>query len=195
MHPLLQSRTHPTEQGRGCALAFRGSDDRLDWRNDYRARALPLILCSTSSKSGNDPAEEHRFFLDGPMGSGMGDLDRPGVRHCERRLGLYTVRGPASQSAHGHLDLTTSESNTKQLHYGFYDSFRLFSHGTTLEEDWRALVRNGTCDASIALITGHSLGGAFVVFAKLLGCTFSFYYHWFYYSVIHRPSTHMCIFK
>ncbi len=57
-----------------------------------------------------------------------------------------------------------------QLHYGFYDSFRLLSHGTTLGEDWRALLRNGTCDPSVALITGHSLGGAFVVFAKILGC-------------------------
>lgn len=65
------------------------------------------------------------------------------------------------------LSQTTSH---KQLHYGFYDSFRLLSHGTTLEEDWRALVRNRTCDASVALITGHSLGGAFVTFAKILGC-------------------------
>lgn len=81
------------KQGRGCALAFRGSDDRLDWRNDYRARSLPLILCSNSSEiGGNADEEEHRFFLDGPMGSGMGDLDRPGLRHCQRRLGLYTVR-------------------------------------------------------------------------------------------------------
>lgn len=66
---------------------------------------------------------------------------------------------------------TSSNKPPKQkVHFGFYDSFRLLSHATTLEEDWRALVRNGTCDPSIALLTGHSLGGAFVVFAKILQC-------------------------
>lgn len=113
------------------------------------------------------------------MGSGMGDLDRPGLRHCQRRLGLYTVSGGSqsicSHTTFAHLDLILfiKRYHKTQLHYGFYDSFRLLSHGTTLEEDWRALVRNRTCDASIALITGHSLGGAFVVFAKLLGCTWT----------------------
>lgn len=162
---------HLYAQGRGCALAFRGSDDRLDWRNDYRARPLPLILCSSASSSGQ---EERLFFLDGPKGSGMGDLDRPGLRHCQRRLGVHTVRILQSAFKHKSSDLSPPKKpkTIEQVHYGFYDSFRLLSHGTTLEEDWRALLRNGTCDPSVALLTGHSLGGAFVVFARILGCEF-----------------------
>lgn len=84
---------HECVQGRGCALAFRGSDDRLDWRNDYRARPLPLVLCSTSPSAdeGDDEAGA-RFFLGGPLASGLGD--RPGLRRCDRMLGVYTVRRP-----------------------------------------------------------------------------------------------------
>jgi hypothetical protein len=55
------------------------------------------------------------------------------------------------------------------LHYGFYQSFRLLSSGTTLAEDWGSYFRNGTCDPDVSIMTGHSLGGAFTIYASILG--------------------------
>jgi hypothetical protein len=185
-----------------CAIAFRGSDDRLDWRNDYRARPLPLLLCETDV-----PGET--YFLDFTALATPSSVKeeaqevqvQPQQQEMRERWQQQRQRGRRGRQPQGrskqeeetpsssNITITiTNDSTTTPiplptfsarycphrrgiytLHYGFYQSFRLLTSGTTLAEDWRHLMANGTCNPARSLLTGHSLGGSFVIYAKILG--------------------------
>jgi hypothetical protein len=168
------------EQMQACALAFRGSDDRLDWRNDYRARPIPMMLC------GEDEGKD-TFVLDvltGSRSNAGSQTEREEVRFRANRRERNEPFRRAGGVKDGNRSRDEVESKrptparlprlcprrlgTIWLHYGFYDSFRLLNEGTTVAHDWKELFRNGTCDPGLSIITGHSLGGALTVYASIL---------------------------
>lgn len=174
------------EEGGTCALAFRGSDDRLDWKNDYRARPFPLMLCADGKE--DEELEERggeRFFLElltrtdrTQEEEEAKEEERRRRRQQQQRQRRQAPRPPANDSqSERQQDPQRKRRQVRcprrlgiyTLHYGFYRSFRLLLSGTRLEEDWWMLTHNGTCTPQRALMTGHSLGGAFVIYAKLLG--------------------------
>lgn len=193
---VISTRTGTANGKQACALAFRGSDDRLDWRNDYMAHPFPMLLC------GEEEEGKERFFLDVLTRADNGEGEEREMEEERRRRGQRRRQTPppvdgqqakkSSNSTNNNESRRRSSSSSKQsnssasaqprlrqrcprplgihvLHYGFYQSFRLLSSGTTLAEDWGRYFRNGTCDPDVSIITGHSLGGAFTVYASILG--------------------------
>lgn len=190
----ISTRPGAAYEKQACALAFRGSDDRLDWRNDYMARPFPMLLC------GEEEEDKERFFLD--MLTTRADDAEGGAQEMDesrRRHGQPWQQMPSPVGSQQRMENSTNENESRRnnsssiqinssaptrarlrercprllglhvLHYGFYQSFRLLSSGTTLAEDWGSYFRNGTCDPDISIITGHSLGGAFTIYASILG--------------------------
>ncbi|KAM3572722.1 hypothetical protein VYU27_005301 [Nannochloropsis oceanica] len=193
---VISTRPGADSEKQTCALAFRGSDDRLDWRNDYMARPFPMLLC------GEEEEDKERFFLD--ILTTRADNAEDGSQYTEesrRRRGQRWQQTSSLVGGQQRMETgnSTNENESRRsnssseqinggastlvnlrqrcprllslhvLHYGFYQSFRLLSSGTTLAQDWGRYFRNGTCDPDISIITGHSLGGAFTIYASILG--------------------------
>jgi len=194
---VMSTRPGVVNEKQACALAFRGSDDRLDWRNDYMARQFPMLLC------GEEDEGKERFFLDmltraDNVEGEEREMEEERRRRGQRRrqtpppVGDQQVKESGNSTSNNENRRSSSSSSSKQtnssaptlpglrqrcprplglhvLHYGFYQSFRLLSSGTTLADDWGNYFRNGTCDPNVSIITGHSLGGAFTIYASILG--------------------------